>query len=114
MTIKGDRLTKFNPDHNPNDDLTVTIPKRFRDLDQSGDGALDYNEFCTGFGFEKSPLVKKLFEAFDSDNGGQIDLAEFISGLNNWKNFSFGDKVDSITRALSMSPRPVIPSSLNP
>jgi len=59
----------------------------------TGDGEMDYKEFLAGFGFDDSALIKKLFEAFDGDNSGKIDLMEFIQGLRNWQRFTWKEKM---------------------
>lgn len=93
LSIPGDRIQKYDPNFDADKDLKVKLPKKFKELDESGDGELDYKEFCIGFQFEATPLTRKLFEAFDSDGGGSIDIIEFIAGLRNWMNFSYDDKI---------------------
>ena len=72
-----------------------------------------------GFGFDSTPLTRKLFEAFDADNSGKINLVEvspqslhtttqrplarpahspiplgqFVAGLRNWKMFTYEEKM---------------------
>ena len=52
------------------------MPAKFAEMDADGNGEMDYGEFCTGFGFTKSPLTKKLFDAFDQDQSGEISVVE--------------------------------------
>ena len=88
--------------------FSVKIPKKFAELDADGSGELDYEEFCQGFGFDATPLTQKLFDAFDQDSSGQINLVEvaepracacvsewwqFIAGLRNWQKFTYNDKM---------------------
>lgn len=91
--ISAERLQRYDPTYESSHDLKVTIPKKFAVMDESGDGELDYPEFCAGFQFESTPLTRKLFEAFDTDGSRKISLVEFIAGLRNWQNFSYDDKI---------------------
>ncbi len=61
-------------------DFSVKIPKKFAELDADGSGELDYDEFCQGFGFDKTPLTHKLFDAFDQDCSGNINIVEVCGG----------------------------------
>merc|ERR1711998_142659 len=91
--IHGSRVAAYDPSFNTDNDLKVKIPKKFAELDADGSGELDYDEFCQGFGFDKTPLTHKLFDAFDQDCSGNINIVEFIAGLRNWQRFSYSDKM---------------------
>ena len=52
------------------------MPGKFAEMDTDGNGEISYGEFCIGFGFQKSALTKKLFDAFDQDQSGEISVVE--------------------------------------
>lgn len=91
--ISGARMAAYDPSFDLENDLKVKIPRKFAELDADGSGELDYSEFCQGFGFEQTALTKKLFDAFDQDDSGFINIVEFIAGLRNWQKFSYNDKM---------------------
>ena len=58
--------------------------KRFQESDTDGSGLVDYGEFCHVMGVDASPAVEKLFQLFDKDRSGQVDIREFLIGLSNF------------------------------
>eukprot|EP00741_Cyanophora_paradoxa_P009794 tig00000147_g9489.t1 len=55
------------------------LVERFKNMDSNGDGRLSKLEFIAHFGNQQ--LGSILFEAFDADQSGDVDVNEFISGL---------------------------------
>merc|ERR1712100_356336 len=47
-------------------------------------GLIDYTEFCEILTVEPSAQVEKLFQLFDKDRSGAIDVREFMIGLSNF------------------------------
>ncbi len=47
-------------------------------------GLIDYTEFCEILQVDASPQVERLFQMFDKDKSGQIDVKEFLIGLSNF------------------------------
>lgn len=58
--------------------------QRFQETDVDHSGLIDYTEFCEVLQVEPSPQVEKLFQLFDNDKSGQIDVKEFMIGLSNF------------------------------
>ena len=51
----------------------------FRKVDDDGSRSVDLNEFLQHFGFTfRTPLVKRVFQAFDINASGDIDFQEFV------------------------------------
>merc|ERR1711871_1527941 len=93
INIDGNKMARYDSSWDSHRKLMITIPIAFNALGESGDGELHYQEFTTGFGFDSTPLTRKLFEAFDADNSGKINLVEFVAGLRNWKMFTYEEKM---------------------
>ncbi len=51
---------------------------------RSVSGLIDYTEFCEILQVDASPQVERLFQMFDKDKSGQIDVKEFLIGLSNF------------------------------
>ena len=89
---------------------TARLQAVFKELDENGDGKLQYDEVLKGytayFGEDVAQLeVKRLFELADIDHSGEIDFSEFILATVNRNSlmqeeklrqaFRFYDKDDS-------------------
>jgi len=57
------------------------IYDRFRKIDQDNSGYIDYHEFCLVLEQQDTAMTKRLFEMFDADGSGTLELKEFIVGL---------------------------------
>lgn len=55
--------------------------RRFKKLDTDGNGSLSREEFSNLEKLKNNPLAMRIFEVFDSDQGGEVDFEEFIEGL---------------------------------
>mmetsp|Transcript_34265 Transcript_34265/g.64595 ORF Transcript_34265/g.64595 Transcript_34265/m.64595 type:complete len:468 (-) Transcript_34265:198-1601(-) len=64
---------------NPN--VLNALVERFRALDGDSDQYLSFEEFCVAFSLPVSSLSKKLFELYDKDNDGRINVFEFVQEL---------------------------------
>jgi serine/threonine-protein phosphatase 2B regulatory subunit len=62
-------------------------------LRSDGSGQIDYAEFCEILVVDPSPGIEKLFQMFDSDRSGQIDVKEFLIGLSNFTGAGKDEKI---------------------
>ncbi|KAH3899983.1 probable Calcineurin subunit B [Saccharomycodes ludwigii] len=69
-------------DTNFNKDEISRLEKRFSKLDKDSSGTIDKAEFMSIPGVSNNPLASRIMEFFDSDNSGDIDFQEFITGLS--------------------------------
>lgn len=67
--------------------------KKFKTADLDGNGYLDYDEFCTMMDKEPGQEMSRLFNVFDRDGGGTIDMKEFILGISMFSNAAPSDKL---------------------
>lgn len=67
------------------------LEKRFRKLDEDRSGSISIGEFVSIPELKENPLVKRLVEVFDSDQDGEVDFKEFVTGLAQFKG---GDNED--------------------
>lgn len=69
-------------DTNFNRDEIERLRKRFMKLDQDSNGSIDRDEFMQIPGVASNPLAGRIMEVFDTDNSGDVDFQEFITGLS--------------------------------
>eukprot|EP00968_Pinguiococcus_pyrenoidosus_P021473 scaffold2801_cov266-Pinguiococcus_pyrenoidosus.AAC.2 len=67
--------------------------KRFQQADKEHSGVVDYTEFCEVLTVDPSPQCEKLFQLFDYDKSGQIDVKEFLIALSNFSGAGKDDKL---------------------
>lgn len=68
--------------------------KDFSNFNVSGE--LNYQEFLEFIGQEESDRTLEVFEFFDIDNGGTIDIKEFVTGLCNFTSAEFDERMKFI------------------
>lgn len=51
-------------------------------LDRDSSGSIDRDEFLKIPGVSSNPLATRIMEVFDSNNSGDVDFQEFITGLS--------------------------------
>ena len=68
--------TNFDPDE------IERLRKRFMKLDRDSSGSIDKSEFMSIPGVSSNPLATRIMEVFDTDNSGDVDFQEFITGLS--------------------------------
>ncbi|KAG0672361.1 Calcineurin subunit B [Maudiozyma exigua] len=69
-------------DTNFDRDEIERLRKRFMKLDRDSSGSIDKNEFMSIPGVSSNPLAARIMEVFDTDNSGDVDFQEFITGLS--------------------------------
>lgn len=67
--------------------------KRFQESDTDGSDLIEYGEFCHILGVDAAPAVEKLFQLFDGDKSGHVDVKEFMIGLSNFTGASKEEKL---------------------
>ena len=89
-------LASFVDETNFTVDQLAGLIEHFFEVAASGedDGMIDREEFYSVLGVEKSVFFDRMFEVFDSDGSGSIDIREFIQGLSVFcKNASKEEKI---------------------
>lgn len=56
--------------------------ERFLEVDKDEVGSITYEEFCLVLEEDDSDLIRNLFDIFDLDGSGTIEMIEFIVGLS--------------------------------
>eukprot|EP00397_Hematodinium_sp_SG-2012_P030435 GEMP01032236.1.p1 GENE.GEMP01032236.1~~GEMP01032236.1.p1 ORF type:complete len:363 (+),score=53.23 GEMP01032236.1:28-1116(+) len=69
------------------------IYNQFKKIDRDQKGFIDYREFCLVLEQPDSVVMKRLFEMFDLDKSGTLELREFIVGLSNCTSSSREERV---------------------
>jgi len=77
-------LEDFAKEYNIKPESIKKAHKRFVETDVDHSGLIDYTEFCEILQVDASPQVERLFQMFDKDKSGQIDVKEFLIGLSNF------------------------------
>merc|ERR1740138_2062029 len=67
--------------------------KKFKQVDQDGSGTIDYNEYLQVMEEDDHPLMRRMFDLFDADKSGRLELKEFIVGLSNYTSAAKTDKL---------------------
>lgn len=55
--------------------------------------SIDYAEFCETLMVDPSPSTEQLFQLFDTDKSGHIDVKEFLIGLSNFTGASKDERL---------------------
>lgn len=67
--------------------------KRFQATDKDGSGQIDYSEFCEVMQVDPSPQCERVFQLFDNEKTGRVDVREFMIALSN---FSGAEKEEKL------------------
>ena len=66
---------------------------RFIKADVTGTGKLSYDQFIAAIARSDCPGTQRVFQLFDADNSGSIDMREFIVGISSISDSNFDEKV---------------------
>ena len=55
---------------------------RFQEVDKEDTGSINYEEFCLVLEEEDNDLMRNLFDIFDLDDSGTLEMQEMIIGLS--------------------------------
>ncbi|CAD7970471.1 unnamed protein product [Amoebophrya sp. A25] len=56
--------------------------ERFLEIDRDELGSITYQEFCLVLEEDDNDMIRALFDIFDMDNSGTVEMVEFIVGLS--------------------------------
>jgi len=91
---KKNALDEFARDNNIKPE---TIKKAYKRYQAAGgkdkSGLIDYTEFCEVLQVDPSAQAEKVFQLYDYDRAGQIDLKEFLISLANFSGAGKDDKL---------------------
>eukprot|EP00752_Nemacystus_decipiens_P003806 g3502.t1 len=90
---KKQALDDFARDNNIKPESIKKAYKRFQATEKDSTGMIDYTEFCEIMQVDPSPQCEGLFQLFDVDRSGQIDVREFMISLTNFAGASKDDKL---------------------
>eukprot|EP00904_Undaria_pinnatifida_P003072 jgi/Undpi1/12766/HiC_scaffold_6.g02434.m1 len=90
---KKQALDEFARDNNIKPESIKKAYKRFQATEKDSTGMIDYTEFCEIMQVDPSPQCEGLFQLFDADRSGQIDVREFMISLTNFAGASKDDKL---------------------
>eukprot|EP00741_Cyanophora_paradoxa_P015755 tig00020904_g15210.t1 len=85
-TLKQMNLSEFQRQFNLDQESIKRMYQNFQHADKRQSGLVNLTEFCALLGTQRSPLVENLFQLFDEDRSGLIDVREFMVGLANVSN----------------------------
>ncbi|KAE9048722.1 hypothetical protein PR002_g299 [Phytophthora rubi] len=77
-------LEEFARDNGIKPESVKKAYKRFQATAKDGSGQIDYSEFCEVLQVDPSPQCEKVFQLFDNDKTGRIDVREFMIALSNF------------------------------
>lgn len=77
-------LDEFARDNGIKSESVKKAYKRFQATDKDGVGQIDYSEFCEILQVDPSPQCERVFQLFDNNKLGRIDVREFMIALSNF------------------------------
>lgn len=92
-SAKKQALEDFAKDANIKTETVKKAFKRFQTANKDKSGMIDYTEFCELLQVDPSPMGERLFQLFDYDRAGQIDIREFLIALSNFTGANKDDRL---------------------
>ncbi|CAM9811081.1 unnamed protein product [Heterosigma akashiwo] len=87
-------LDEFARDNSIKPETIKKAYKRYQAADSKDkSGLVDYTEFCEILQVDPSPQAEKVFQMYDYDRAGQIDIKEFLISLANFSGAGKDDKL---------------------
>jgi len=91
---KKNALDEFARDNSIKPETIKKAYKRYQAADSKDkSGLIDYTEFCEILQVDPSPQAEKVFQMYDYDRAGQIDVKEFLISLANFSGAGKDDKL---------------------
>eukprot|EP00930_Biecheleria_cincta_P021779 TRINITY_DN16038_c0_g1_i1.p1 TRINITY_DN16038_c0_g1~~TRINITY_DN16038_c0_g1_i1.p1 ORF type:complete len:473 (-),score=104.60 TRINITY_DN16038_c0_g1_i1:223-1641(-) len=69
------------------------IYQKFIDIDVADSGYMSFQAFCTVLGKPPSAVMREMFDAFDAEREGELDLRQFVIGLSMFATSGTEEKV---------------------
>eukprot|EP00931_Biecheleriopsis_adriatica_P004743 TRINITY_DN106374_c0_g1_i1.p1 TRINITY_DN106374_c0_g1~~TRINITY_DN106374_c0_g1_i1.p1 ORF type:complete len:475 (+),score=114.94 TRINITY_DN106374_c0_g1_i1:66-1490(+) len=69
------------------------VYQRFVEIDETDTGYMSFQAFCTVLGKAQSARMREVFDAFDADREGELDLRQFVIGLSMFATSGLEEKV---------------------
>ncbi|CAK9089381.1 unnamed protein product [Durusdinium trenchii] len=69
------------------------VYQTFVEIDTKDTGFMSFEAFCKVFSKKPSPEMREIFDAFDADREGELDLRQFVIGLSTFAKTGLEEKV---------------------
>lgn len=69
------------------------VYQKFIDIDVTDSGYMSFQAFCTVLGKNPSAKMREMFDAFDAEREGELDLRQFVIGLSMFATSGTEEKV---------------------
>jgi serine/threonine-protein phosphatase 2B regulatory subunit len=90
---KKQALDEFTRENNIRPESIKKAYKRFQATSRDSSGMVDYTEFCEILQLDPSPQCESVFQLFDANKSGQVDIREFLISLVNFSDVGKDDKL---------------------
>ncbi len=94
--VKKGALSKFATENEIRAEQVNRAMEKFHNMDKDHSGEITFQEFCSLMEVEPTGEYQKMFNLFDTDKSGNIDIKEFMLGLSNFTGASKEDRVEFV------------------